>query len=172
MALVNIVSRPFVVSGESLTIPGPRVWNGALAQGARTFINYEASELIINNTTSLTGAFTISTSLPDLKLISFNSLTSTAAGGDISVTGPTNLEVFEFAQQLTAALGDVVVSGGKLTADSVNAILINLAEAVRLQGGTTAIVITLNGGTNASPTGAGITAKDYLTTAGATVTVN
>jgi hypothetical protein len=66
------------------------------------------------------------------------------------------------------------MSGMKLDAASVNGILVSLA-ALDGTNGTTAYsskTILLNGGTSATPSGAGITAKATLVARGCVVTTN
>jgi len=71
--------------------------------------------------------------------------------------------------------GNVTVSNQSLNSTSVNNILINLA-ALDGTGGTTLYgagrTVTLNGGTNAAPSGAGATAKTTLQGRGVTVNTN
>lgn len=76
---------------------------------------------------------------------------------------------------LSIAGPTIDVSGQKLTSASVNAIL-SLLVSLNGSGGTTlwgaGKTLTINGGTNAAPTGQGVTDKATLIARGATVTTN
>jgi hypothetical protein len=76
---------------------------------------------------------------------------------------------------LSIAGATINISGQKLTAAAVNAIL-SLLVSLNGSGGTTlwgsGKTLTINGGTNAAPTGQGITDKATLIARGATVTTN
>ena len=119
-------------------------------------------------------------SIPNLDnntaLINFYAYSNQLTGSIPSLSNNTALNYFSIHNnQLTDFVGgwpniaftfDARVN--KLTVDAVNQILID-ADTYGIASGTT---IKLEGGTNAAPTGAGLTAKNNLIANGATVTTN
>lgn len=95
------------------------------------------------------------------------------SGYNITITAA-SLQNLTFGATLKSIAGDVSIFGAALTQSSVNGVLVRLA-ALDGTGGTTSYdnhTINLSGGTSASPSGAGLTAKATLEGRGCTVTVN
>lgn len=85
-----------------------------------------------------------------------------------------SLQNFSFGSTLKSLAGNLTIAGAALTQASVNGILVSLA-ALDGTGGTTLfenLTVDLSGGTSATPSGAGLTAKTALEGRGCTITVN
>ena len=94
--------------------------------------------------------------------------------GSISILTQTALTTFSFGTSLKAVGGTVSFSGCALNQASVDNILVRLA-ALDGTGGTVAYsskTVTLNGGTNSTPSATGLAAKAILVGRGCTVTNN
>jgi hypothetical protein len=97
--------------------------------------------------------------------------------GSISISSATNLSflVLGTIGTLKFIPGNITLSGLKLNAASVNALLALLVSLDGTNGTTlwgTGKALTINGGTNAAPSGQGITDKATLVGRGATITTN
>lgn len=90
-----------------------------------------------------------------------------ACPGGITINSAVLLHNLSFPQYIPGNNETDDFSGNALNVASVNGILIQWAKNTSFTG-----TLSLSGGTNAAPTGAGITAKSALTTQGATVTTN
>lgn len=100
-----------------------------------------------------------------LSSVDFSALTTSPS--QLDFTGCASLANFALPSFTdTTVNGGIQLSGCALTVASVNALLIRLA-AIGYIG-----VVDMSGGTSATPTGAGATAKAALLLAGATVTTN
>jgi len=95
-------------------------------------------------------------------------VTAGGKGMDISVTGNTVLESIDLSSLVPISQGKFYFSGNALTAESVNAILARFVANAEFVLGT----VDLSGGTNAAPTGQGLTDVDTLRARGVTVRVN
>ena len=122
-----------------------------------------ASLQYVGSSAAITAAALINFSLP--AIITLNSTFQITAA---------NLVTFSFGSTLLKVGGNVTITNAKLDVTSVNSILVSLA-ALDGTGGTTAYsskTVNLSGGTSATPTGAGATAKTTLIGRGCTVTTN
>lgn len=102
------------------------------------------------------------------------SFTATTSGYSIINNGATELVTFSFGPNLKSIAGNVGIQPGKLSAASVDGILISLA-ALDGTNGTTAWsskTVYLAGGTSAAPTSASLAARTALIARGCTVTTN
>lgn len=152
---IDASSMTIIQGGASITFSGSSVISLDISNVA---------EITSNSTLNVTG-----TSIPSLALTDFASM---AGPGALSVTGNSLLTTTALPA-LSLLENDFVVAlaGNALNASSVNAILAAVLSVVTnfsLTSGT----LSLNGGTNAAPTGQGITDKADLITAGITVTTN
>lgn len=95
-------------------------------------------------------------------------VTAGGKGMDISVTGNTVLESIDLSSLVPISKGKFYFSGNALTAESVNAILARFVANAEFVLGT----VDLSGGTNAAPTGQGLTDVNTLRARGVTVIVN
>ena len=95
-------------------------------------------------------------------------VTAGGQGMDISVTGNTVLESIDLSSLVPISKSKFYFSGNALTAESVNAILARFVANAEFVLGT----VDLSGGTNAAPTGQGLTDVDTLRARGVTVKVN
>jgi len=86
----------------------------------------------------------------------------------IGVTGNTVLKSIDLSSFVPTSKGKFYFSGNALTAESVNAILARFVANAEFVSGT----IDLSGGTNAAPTGQGLTDVTTLRARGVTVIVN
>ncbi len=126
--------------------------------------------------TSPVGAFTIGPTMPSLTTISAGAVIS--HGGTVvmgSMAALTDLTGFWTSGTLKSVNGNITMSANALTAASVNHILSVVASLDGTSGTTswgTGKTLLLNGGTNAAPTGQGITDKATIIARGATVTTN
>lgn len=95
-------------------------------------------------------------------------LGSLVTSGDITISGGTNLSSIDLSSLVPATGGSFDFSWNALTATSVNAILARFVANAEFVTGT----IALDEGTNAAPTGQGLTDVTTLRARGVTVTVN
>lgn len=105
-----------------------------------------------------------SISLPSIKHID----------GGLFMSSALELTTFTLGAGLLSVTNDAFITNAKLNQASVNGILVRLA-ALDGTGGTTSFdnqTVNLSGGSSASPSGAGLTAKTTLEGRGNTVTVN
>ena len=94
-------------------------------------------------------------------------------GSNVNITAA-NLVTFSFGSTLKLVGGNVTMTGMKLNQASVDGILVSLA-ALDGTGGTTSYdskTVNLSGGTSATPSATGLTAKATLQGRGCTVTTN
>ncbi len=106
-------------------------------------------------------------------LTSFN-LPGLISSGPITVAGNTSLTSFSLNSGLLQVNGAFLGTGGAFDQTSIDGILVSLA-ALDGTGGTTAYsgqIVNLTGGTNATPSATGLTAKAVLVGRGCTVTNN
>lgn len=170
-------------TNQSITYVGPDDVNGPDAFVAPNLITIDPNDLS-------SGVLSIDSGNPTgLTTVSFPVLLSVA--GTISITNSTGtiltqvnfpmlatsagltvsksilLHNLSFPQYVPGNSETDTFSGNALNVASVNGILEQWAKNTSFAG-----TLTLSGGTNAAPTGAGITAKTALTGQGATVTTN
>jgi len=86
--------------------------------------------------------------------------------GELDASGSPMLTTWR-AQQL-AVCAEIIILDGALTVQTVNQILADLVAS----GWGAASALRMNGGTNAAPTGQGLTDKATLIARGATITTN
>lgn len=127
--------------------------------------------LNLSSLATLAGDFTPSgmTSLPALDLSALATL-----AGDVGLSGMTSLTTLTITSALKSVGGNFNMFGCALNQASVDSILVRLA-ALDGTGGTTSYdghTVNLGGGTNATPSATGLTAKATLEGRGNTVTVN
>jgi hypothetical protein len=151
------------LSVPSLVVVGTNLGPNTMA--SLTTLSFPALQTVGSNLNPSTMASLTTLSLPAL-----------VSTGAITVnTGFGNLANVTIGATLKSCSGNVTFSGQKLTAASVNNILAVFA-ALDGTNGTTAWgagkTLTLNGGTNAAPTGQGITDKATIQARGATVLTN
>jgi len=147
---------PFQVSGQSLTRPGPTVWNTPAVMPATAFYLWDASKILIPQATSVTGAITLAITHNNLKSFELPNVTNITAA--ITLTNAPALEVFSIPS-LTALSANINLNGGALTVDSVNAFYLQLDAITPALSGLT---FNTAGGSNAAPTGAGLAAAVNL----------
>jgi hypothetical protein len=115
--------------------------------------------------------------LSALRALSFPSMSSYGSNIQfLSSTAP-NLSslVLGTPDTLKVVNGNIILTNLRLDVTSVNSLMLLLSTLDGTNNTTTwgtGRVLTINGGTNAAPTGDGITARDALTARGATVTTN
>ena len=124
------------------------------------------TSLVTINLTALeeaNGLFIESAAITSLDL----SALVTVGGSNIAISGNTALESIDLSSFVPTSGGEFYFAGNALTAASVNAILARFVANAAFVSGQ----IDLSGGTNAAPTGQGLTDVTTLRGRGVTVTV-
>lgn len=159
-------------SGTTITLPALTTFsmasfayvgaNLALTLAAATTVTLTSLSYVVG-TFALTAATLTTFSLPAL----------TVVGSTFTITAA-NMTTFSMNSGLLSIGGNFTMSGMALDQASVDGILVRLA-ALDGTGGTTAYsskTVALNGGTNATPSATGLTAKATLVGRGCTVNNN
>lgn len=185
-ALVEVAANiSFNNTGASMTLNSLTV---AGSLGAAYLVGFSVPALAVLRRDLYLGSLALTTvSLPALTDVGANltltTSTSTTSlslaalinvGGILTVTSNTALTTFSLPTTLKKVVGNTICTGNALNQASIDNILVRLA-GLNGTGGTTAYsskTVTLTGGTNATPSATGLTAKSTLVGRGCTVTHN
>lgn len=173
-------STPYITSLDlsSLTTVGNSPLASALTSGyGLTFSNIKVSTLSLPALTST--SYIEVTGCTSLTSVSFAALTtifkdSNGSGGGMNISGSSLLTTITLSALTTIPTtnpGNYYFNNNALNVTTVNAILTKFAAIAPTVTGT-GRTLDLSGGTNAAPTGAGLTAKSTLQSGGWTVTTN
>lgn len=153
-------------NATSISMPNLVYIGGLMNPGtnAATTMNFNSLAVIG------TSIFILSTVMATFSLPAIISI-----GGSVNFTGCTILANFSFGSTLKSVSGQCLINNCALTQASVDGILVSLA-ALDGTNGTTSynspFSINLSGGTSATPSATGLTAKAILNGRGVTVTTN